>query len=299
MKSGSPAIRGDDAAWRFDVQSWALVHMLWFGNQGAHSTALQHFIDAVLAGTDADKAFREALGPPEELEGPLNVYVSRNIFSFEQLAIDAAVKPEALPVRQLPVPESASLRALYHTAMRRPADARVAIDEARKAGPAPESDVADAQLLEREGKTKDARAAYQRAVDGGTTSGYAYRRLAALRWNKASNPSHDDMTQIAALLAKATALNNRDDYAYAMLGEAHAILGENDGLGLVRRAISLAPQVADHHLSAARVLAREQHLDEAQKELDAATTLARSEDEQQRVREFAQWLQSARARGRE
>jgi tetratricopeptide (TPR) repeat protein len=180
--------------------------------------------------------------------------------------------------------------------MRRPADARAAIDEARRAGPAPDSYLAEALLLDREGKTDDAQTAYQRAVDADVASAYAYRRLASLRWRKAGNPSHDEMVQIAALLAKATALNVRDDYAYAMLGEAHSVLGEQDGLGLVRRAISLAPQVVDHHLTAARVLSRERNFDAAQKEVDAAMPLARSDEEQQRVRELAQWLQTARSR---
>jgi len=292
----SPAVRGDDAAWRFDVQAWALVHMLWFGNQRAQSTALQHYLDAVLAGTDNEKAFREALGPPDALELPLKVYVSRSVFSFQSLQIDAAVKREAFPLRQLAVPESASLRARFHTAMNRPADARAAIEEARKAGPAPESSVAEAQLLEREGKPDDALAAYQRAAQEGTTSAYAYRRLAWLLWRKSSNPSHDDLARIADTLGKATALNQRDDYAYAMLGEAQSMLGNHDGIGLVRRAISLAPHVADHHLTAARVLARDRNFDDAEKELQAAMPLVRSDDERQRVLDLQQWLQRTRGR---
>jgi len=297
MTPQSPAVRGDDGAWRFDVEAWAFVHLLWFGDQGAHATALAHFIDGVLKGTDAGTAFREALGAPEAWESPLSIYVSRSIFSFQQLQVDATAKREAYPARQLEVPESASLRALFHVAMNRPPDARAAIDEARKAGPAPGSYEAEAELLDREGKRDDAVAAYERAVDGGAASAYAYRRLASLLWRKSGNPSHDDMTQIASLLGKATGLNTRDDYAYAMLGEARSILGEKDGLGLVRRAISLAPQKADHHLTAARVLARERSFDEAQKEVEAAMALARTDDERQRGRELVQWLQTARGRG--
>jgi tetratricopeptide (TPR) repeat protein len=298
MAPHSPALRGDDAAWRFDVEAWALVHLLWFGDQGAHAGALQHFLDAVLAGTDAGNAFREALGAPDAWESALSVYVSRNIFSFQQLQVDATAKREAFPARPLEVPESASVRALFHVAMNRPADARAAIDEARKAGSAPGSYEAEAELLDREGKHDDAVAAYQRAVDGGASSAYAYRRLASLLWRRSGNPSHDDMMQIASLLGKATGLNTRDDYAYAMLGEARSILGEKDGLGLVRRAISLAPQEADHHLTAARVLARERNFDGAQKEVEAAVALARTDDERQRGRELAQWLQTARGPGR-
>jgi len=294
MTARSPAFRGDDM-YRFDAQSWGLVHMLWFGDKGAHAANLEHFIDAVVAGGDPDKAFRESLGTPEALEGPLNVYTSRNIFGFKDLQVDVSVKRDAFPSRPLTTPESASLRALFHCAMNRLPDARVAIDEARKAGPAPESYVAEGRLLDRGGKFDEAQAAYQHAVDEGTTSPFAYRRLAGLLWRHP--PSHDDLTQIAKLLSKAIELNNRDDYAYAMLGEARSELGEHDGMGFVRRSISLAPQRAEHHLSAARVLARERNFDGADKEVQAALALAQSDEERQRVREFTQWLEAARGRG--
>jgi hypothetical protein len=295
MTAKSPAFRGDEGMRQFDAQSWALVHMLWFGDQGAHAAKLQHYIDAVMAGGDPKKSFQEAIGSPESLEGPLTAYAARKLFSFQQMSVDAAVKREAFPQRTLPVSESASMRALLHAAMNRPADARAAIDEARKAGPAPESYVAEAQLLEREDKPDDAQAAYQHAVDAGSTSGFAYLRLAVLMWRTA--PNHDRLVQISKTLSQATALNVRDDYAYALLGEAHSQLGEPDGLGFARRAISLAPYVADHHLTAARILARERKFDDAQKEIQAATGLARSDDEQQRVRELAQELDKARGSG--
>ncbi len=295
MTDRSPAFRGEETQYKFDSESWALVHMLWFADNGAHAASLQHFMDAVLAGADPDKSFREALGPPGALEGPLNVYTTRNLFGYREMQIDVSVKRDAFPSRPLAAPESASLRALFHCAMNRLSDAHAAIDEARKAGPAPESYVAEGLLLDRAGKFDEAQAAYQRAVDGGTTSPYAYRRLAGLSWRHP--PSHDGLTQIATLLEKATALNNRDAYAYAMLGEARSELGDHDALGLVRRAISLAPQRADHHLSAARVLARDRNFDEAQKEVQTAMALAQSDEEQQRARTLAQWLDTARGRG--
>lgn len=80
-------------------------------------------------------------------------------------------------------------------------------------------------------------------------------------------------------------------------GEARSELGKHDGLGYVRRAISLAPQESNHHLSAARVLSRERNFDEARKEVQAAQATARTGAELQRVRELAQWLETARGRG--
>jgi hypothetical protein len=291
----SPVIRGDLGQWRFDAHAWALVHMLMFSDGGAHAAAFQRYVDTVLTGVDPGKAFREALGPPEALDGPMVSYIARPLYTFHELPLDASVKREAFPSRPLPIQESASVRALFHAAMQRPVEAHAAITEARKSGDAPESYVAEGELLERERKLDEAQAAYQHAVDGGSTSSYPYRRLASLMWR--SPPNHDQLTKIATLLAKAIALNIHDDYAYAMLGEARSVLGEQDGLGYVRRAIFLAPRESDHHLSAARVLARERNFDEAGKELQAAQATARTDDERQRVSQFAQWLGTA-SRGR-
>jgi tetratricopeptide (TPR) repeat protein len=271
--------------------------MLWFGDEGAHSAALQHFIDVVLAGGDPNTAFRETLGAPESLEGPLNIYATRSIFGLREMQIDASVKREAFPVRSLTIPESASIRALFHTAMDRTSDAHAAIEEARKAGPAPDTYVAEGLMFEWARKLDDAQAAYQQAVDAGTTSAYAYQRLAGLLWRTSAN--HEQLVKIEGLLAKATELNIRDDYAYAMRGDARSALGEHDGLGLVRRAISLAPQNADHHISAARVLARDRNFDEAQKEIQTALALAQTDEQRQRASEVAQWIETARGRGGE
>jgi hypothetical protein len=51
--------------------------------------------------------------------------------------VDASVKRESFPNRQLSPSESAAALALFHVAMNRPVEARAAIDEARKAGPLP------------------------------------------------------------------------------------------------------------------------------------------------------------------
>jgi hypothetical protein len=175
----SPVFRGDLGEWRFDAQAWALVHMLLFSDGGAHSAAFQRYVDAVVTGEDPEKTFREALGPPEALDGPMAAYITRPVYTFQQLPLDASVKREAFPLRTLSIQDSASVRALFHAAMQRPVDARTAIAEARKSGDAPDSYVAEAELLERERKLDEAQAAYQHAVDGGATTSFPYRRLGA------------------------------------------------------------------------------------------------------------------------
>jgi tetratricopeptide (TPR) repeat protein len=289
----SPEFRGDEGMRRFDAETWALVHFLMFADKGAHSVQLQKFTNMVAGGGDPDAAFREALGPPEALDGPFAVYISRSIYSYSDYDSDVSVKRESFPVRQLPVAESASVRALFHAAMGRPVEARAAIDEARKADPkAPESYVAEGTLLDRDGKHDKAAAAFARATENGSTNWYAYYRLASLLWRQ--DADRNVLVRQDALLTKAVDLNLRSARAYAALGLARALLESQSGLGLIRRAIALEPLESDHHRLAAEVLHRAHQDDEAYKEVQIALGLAKTDDETERARELAERLKSGR-----
>jgi len=293
VPQNSPVLRDGDALSRFDAESWALMHYLMFGDGGAHFGKLDQYVKAVFAGADPQAAFREAIGNPEELETPFRVYISRSVFSFRQINVDASVKREGFAVRPLPPAESASKRALFHTAMNRPVEARAAIAEARKAGDAPDTFVADALLLEREGKTEEAKAAYERATAAGTTIEYAYYRLGSLLWVPDSSP--ETLQRVEELFGKAINLNNRDAWAYASIGEVRAQRGsEGDPMGMVRRALSLEPGEAYHHLRAASVLWRQKKWDEALAQAQAARDLATSDATRRRADEMIQGIGRAR-----
>ena len=121
----------------FDAESWAFVHFLMFGDEGARADKLNAYGKLVSTGTDAAKAFAESFGPVEALQGPFRVYFQRSIFSFRRINLDVSVERERFPIRPVPPAESASVRALFHAAMRRPVESRAAIAEARKADPRP------------------------------------------------------------------------------------------------------------------------------------------------------------------
>jgi len=293
MTPNSPEFRGDLGMQRFDAETWALVHYLWLSDRGAHEAQLQKFTTMVAGGTDPDAAFREALGPPEALDGPFTSYVSRSFFSFREFGADVAVKRESFPVRQLPAAESASLRALFHVAMSRPLEARAAIDEARKADPkAPESFVAEGVLLERENKKEDAAAAYTRATENGSTNWYAPYRAAGLLWRP--DADRNVWAQQEALFAKAVEFNPRNASAYAGLALTRALLGSPSSIGLIRRAIALEPLESDHHRIAGEVLYRAHQDEEAYKEAQTALGLAKTDGEMQRARELTERLKNGR-----
>jgi TPR repeat protein len=274
----SPEDKEADRREVFDAESWAFVHFLMFGDEGARASKLNAYGKLVSTGTDAARAFAESFGPVEALQGPFRAYFQRSIFSFRRINLDVSVERERFPIRPVPPAESASVRALFHAAMRRPVESRAAIAEAMKADPkAPGSYVAEGLLADQDNKVDDAKAAYRKASELGSTSAYAYYRLAQLTWQP--NASREVFTEIEQALTKAVELNTRYAAAYAWLGETKAFLGTGESAGLIRRAIVIEPNDARHRLRLAGVLLRQGKPAEARVEAQAALTLADTDEE--------------------
>ena len=273
----------------FDAEAWAFVHYLMYGENGARSAALERFAGLVMNGTDPDVAFRETLGPVAALAAPVRAYTDRNVFAYKQLKVNAEVKREAFAITPLPPAEAAARRALFHVAMRRPVEARAEIGESRKAGGAPGADVAEALLLDTEDKDEAARAAFTRAVEGGSTDPFAHYRLASLLWTR--DATKETLTRIETLLSRAVTLNVRYAAAYDFLAQTKADLGANQPSGLAMRAVVLEPSDAHHRLTAARLFAEENRLEDAMKQLQAAAELAEGPDEAKEVAELRAWIE--------
>ena len=288
----SPEYTNGDDRDTLDAEAWAFVHFLMFAENGARWSKLEQFVKLIGQGTDAATAFHEALGSPDDLMGPFNAYIRRGLYSFRQFAVDVSVKTEGFTVRPLDVAEEESRRALFHTAMRRPDEASAAIAAARKAGPAPNSWVAEALALDAAGKRDEAEAAYAHAVEAGATDAYAYYRLASLTWR--DNADRATLQKVESLLEKAINLNTRYANAYAMLGEAQSIVGDDDGVGMVLRAVSLEPSDAYHQLAAARVLARARRYDDALQHAATAKDLATDDRVRREVEDLTASIQRAK-----
>lgn len=262
----------------FDAQAWALVHFLMFGDEGRRSPQLSNFLKLVSSGKEPVAAFTEATGPLDAFDAAFQGYVQRSVFAYSRVNIDVNVERERFPVRALPAAEAASGRALFHTAMDRPVEARAAIAEARKADAnSAGSYTAEALLLDREIKRDDARTAYAKAVELGTTSAYAHYRLASLMWRPQPPPELVDQTE--ALLSKAIERNDRFAAAYAWMGDLRAARKQANGLEFIRRAIVLEPMESHHRLRAAGVLLRDGKPAQARVEAQAALTLADDDDD--------------------
>src|SRR5260221_3588200 len=113
---------------------------------------------------------------------------------------------------------------------------------------------------------KEARTAYARAVQQGSTNPQAHFRLAVLE--SRPNADRDALLQIEKHLTRAVELNDRLAPAYAYLGEVKAALDpKTEGaLPLVRRAIALEPAEPGHRLAAGRVFWRMGSLDDTRRE---------------------------------
>ena len=279
VRRDSAMLKQSDSLQSFDAQSWAFVHFLLFAEQSKRAPMLDAFVKLVSSGKDAAAAFAEALGPIEPLEALSFNYIQQQIFSFRQIKIDVSVERARFPIRKLSVAESASARALLHAAMQRPIESRAAVAEARKADAnAAEAYAAEGLLLDRERKVEEARTAFAKAAELGTSNAYIYYRLASLTWQP--NPSSQVIDQVDALLDKAVTRNTRFAAAYAWLGQLRAIKGNKAAVGLLRRAIALEPQEPSHRIHAAYGLLALGKAPEARVEAQAALTLA--EDDQHR-----------------
>jgi tetratricopeptide (TPR) repeat protein len=204
--------------------------------------------------------------------------VQRSLFAYQRVNVDVSVERERFPVRKLSLAESLSSRAVLHAVMGRPVEGRAAIAQARKADPdGAAAYAAEAILLDREDKTGEARAAYAKAVELGTSSAYAHYRLATLTWQP--DPSPETIKQIDALLAKAVDRNVRYAAAYSWLGEIRAASGSAEGIAFIRRAITLEPRAASHRLRAAGVLLRLGKAADARVDAQAGLALADNERE--------------------
>jgi tetratricopeptide (TPR) repeat protein len=280
----------------FDAESWALVHFLTLGNDGANAPRLNRLADLLREGQNQDAAWRDAFGDMKAVEDGFTSYLDRARYVPRSLAPDAAVASEAFPLRRLSAAESAAARAAFLAATNRPDEARSLIDEARKADPAlAAADEAEGLLLDREGKGEEAAAAFSRAVDRGSVSYYACYRSAQALWR--ADADHETLTRMEGRLDRAVKLNFNSAASYALLADVKSQLdGGETALGLARRAVSLEPRNPDHRLVVARVLDRLGRRDEARKEAEAALTLTQDPARRRQAEELLGLLRKPTAK---
>jgi tetratricopeptide (TPR) repeat protein len=270
----------------FDAQSWAFAHFLMFGEKGAHQQKLNRYASLLSAGKTPAAALEEALGNVDSYELAFADYSGRQLYGYAQLDIDVRIRREDFTARPLTQGEAAAASAAFHAVMRRPAEARALIDEARKSeASAAASYEVEGLLLDSAGQADAARAAFAKAVELDSKNFYPHYRLATIMWG--TRPDPETLSRIEALLDRAAALNPRSAASFALLADARIRLDRaSTALTPAHRAVAVDPGDSDHRLTLARVLWALSRSDEAVAQARTGRALAKTDRQRSNAQEL-------------
>jgi tetratricopeptide (TPR) repeat protein len=250
---GSRWLTGETEARVFDAQAWGFMHYLMFGENGQNAPKLNRLSQLLMNGVEPAAALRESLSDPRPYVEGLRQYASLSIFPFAKIPVSLELKVESFTKRPLGAAEAAILRAEVLVAMGRPAEARALAVEAAQADPAsPGPSEIEAELSDRESKPDQAKAAYAKAVDLGSTRGYAYYRLAQLEF--APDAEEAGLKRRETLLRRSLELDPTSANTLSYLAETLLDLRRpEEALPLAKEAVDKDPSSSYHRVALARV----------------------------------------------
>jgi len=285
----SPVYRNASGRDVFDAQSWAVVHYFLFADNGAHQERLSRFIELLSQGRPPAAAFELTLGSVDTIARSLAAYTSGQLFNYSRMAADVKVRQDDFAARTLTPGQSAAARAAFHAAMRRPVEARAELAPLRNSEPAPALFEVEAVLYDIEQKPEEARVAYAKAVELGSTNFLAYYRAATLMTG--ANADAAAFATADQLLKRAVTLNDRFAGAYAALGETAMHLGRGaEAVADGKRAVTLDPASVWHRLSLARIFWGLSQRDDALRQAREALAMARTEEERRAAQQLIDFM---------
>ena len=289
----SPYFTGRATRDRFDAQSWGVVHYMLFGEAEDKVDRLNAVTTLLLNGTSSVDAVTKVYGSIETLEQGYIKYLQKPLFPFARLKAETRIIAKDFASRTVGDPQAAAGRAAFHAAMGRPVEARVLIAEARKApAPSASSFEVEAALLDREGKTEEARAAFVKAEELNSTNFYTHLRLANLTLR--ATPDAAAWSAAEKRLRRSVELNDAHAPSLAFLAN---VLGQQrqpgPALEAATKAVKLEPQDQDSRLALARALWANSRQAEAMGHARAAMSLAQTEQERARAQELIDFFAKA------
>lgn len=292
MDRGSPFLK--DSRQLFDAESWGFLHYLMFGDEGRHAARLDHYATLLAQGAKPEVALRETFPDLLALEKGFNSYIHLAALQYRRIDIDVSLEREKFPTRAASAAESNAVRAAFHVAMRRPAEAAVLLAEAKAADQAaPEPFDVEGLLADSASDDDKARTAYAKAVELGSRSFYTWYRDAQLhgRADRAAQKHVEKSVQ------RCVELNPEFAFGYSYLAEMKLRLSRaTDALELARKAIALEPGQSYHHIAFAHALFDNGKRDEAVSEAERALALADNEHERGSASEMLQYVSKASVR---
>lgn len=288
----SPYYTNNATRSNFDAQAWGVMHYLLFGRPDDRADRVNQIAKLLLAGTPSVDAIQQVFGSVDALDNAYLQYVRAGVFRYEMIKTRTVIATDTFTLRPLDASEVAAIRARYHAAMNRPADARAVIAQTKEKSPAGAMADIDGMLFDREGKRQEARAAYAAAVDARTQNFFAYYRLATLE--SVQNPDAATLARLETLLRRSMELNDRFAPAQAMLADVMTIQGRAaEAIDVAKRAVALDPSQVNSRLALARALWRSSRIGDARGHVLAARTFASSDQEREAVQTMLDALDRA------
>jgi len=220
----SPVYNDKSSAEMFYAESWALVHMLALDN--AYSPRLKSLLYALPHSTSVAALENTYAKPIARVEADLRVYMERSQFNAAVFAIRL---PESEPAPQVKL--QAGL------------EARLALAEL---------------LLDRPGRTAEARAAFEQAV-------HDYPKRAEAEQGLGELLAHERRErEAAAHFARAAALGDTDARMFVEYGRVLSLMDRpEDAAAALRKAVTLDPALDDAHFELALLLVKREAFGEA------------------------------------
>lgn len=285
---GEPELTTDLESARFDAQAWALVHMLYTDPSGAGTKSLSALLGALRRGQEAERATREALGDVSALDKRLQTYVRRAAFQYGRLKLDARIRAEDFPARELAPAEALALQGDFHVQRGREALARPLLEQALQQDPKlPLAHEALGYLAWRTQSRAEALPFFRRAVESG--GGFLPHLLLGTALLEQDTPEVLEQAQTA--LTKAVELNPEHAGAHEALAR---VLGRREvdaarAVELAQRAVSLEPRDSGQRVTLSWLLDKAGRRDDAIAEARRAVALARG-DERERAQKWLDTL---------
>jgi len=278
---GSPEYSENNRVSIFYAESWALVHYLAFGTGGpvGQRSQLNQLVGLLKAGAAPKDAQEQVFGDPAALTREFEHYVSQQSFRYRRRDVALLSSGDSWASRTLTAPEALALRAGFHAAMGRAAEARALAGEALALDPkTAAAHEALAVVAMRENKRDEALSSLARAVELPGVSDYGQFLFGRLLWQKAQDEASLETAERA--FTRAVEMNTSYAEAYDALASVMSARGAPLAkcLPLALRAAQLEPSVIEYSITAIRLAARGGGIDEARQKTELLLARASAED---------------------
>jgi tetratricopeptide (TPR) repeat protein len=284
----------------FYAESWALVHYLMVGDNGARRQQLVTYLDSLSHGASQDEAAAKAFGDLGRLQKQLESYVAGSTFYEFHTAAPGKIPENEVKVRNLSDAETAAYRGGFLALHRRFAEAEPLLKEASRTDPSLAPPWQGLAVLYFEQKQlPEERAALDAAI--GLDPNNALTRFLRAQLETRGADSQLRESEIEADLRAAIAANANFAPPYSLLATRLAATGQRlpEAFELAKNAVELEPGVSAYQLVLAEVLARARRYDNAEEvanRLEASALDPAAKQNAAQLKNYIQDLKNADAR---